>query len=36
MCQYLRDSAITGMLVKGDNDFAIKEHYKSKHNGVKE
>ena len=36
MCEYLGDSAITGMLMKGDNDLAIKEHSKSKHNGVKE
>ena len=27
MCEHLRVSALTGKRVKGDNNFAIKEHY---------
>ena len=27
MCKHLRVSALTGMRVKRDNDFAIKEHH---------
>ena len=27
MCEHLRGSTVTGKRVKGDNDFAIKEHH---------